>query len=178
MTAGNTEKRYIGRTDEPLCEEGKKALKERSSLKPDIVITSPMKRCVQTAKLLFDGVEPVTEEDLREVDFGAFEGRNYSELIGDHAYQSWLDSGGKMRFPGGEDPAEFKKRCTAAFLGLVKRYSELERIAFVVHGGTIMAILEEFVQDGKTFYDYHVENGCGYLTEYKDGHLEIISILQ
>ena len=66
-TAGNLEKRYIGRTDERLCTEGIERLKELRELVPDIkgnsipavcqgaeaVFTSPMKRCIATADILF-----------------------------------------------------------------------------------------------------------------------------
>ena len=34
--------------------------------------------------------------------------------------------------------------------------------AFVVHGGTIMAILSAYAESGKGFYDWQVKNGSGY----------------
>ena len=60
MTAGNLERRYIGcRTDEPLCEAGislaqQKAAEIRPAFPmPEVVLTSPMRRCIQTAEILF-----------------------------------------------------------------------------------------------------------------------------
>ena len=35
-------------------------------------------------------------------------------------------------------------------------------VAVVVHGGTIMAILERFGTPKKNYFDYQVKNGCGY----------------
>ena len=32
--------------------------------------------------------------------------------------------------------------------------------AFVIHGGTIMAILEGFAQPRRDLYDYHIANGA------------------
>ena len=34
-----------------------------------------------------------------------------------------------------------------------------EAAAFVVHGGTIMAIMEAYVLPRRDYYDYHIENG-------------------
>ena len=58
-TPGNLEKRYVGRTDESLTQEsletlGKEAKKIRELAgKPAAIITSPMKRCLETAETLF-----------------------------------------------------------------------------------------------------------------------------
>ena len=83
MTKGNLEKRYIGsRTDEPLCREGIALLEGFSypaGEQVERVIVSPMRRCVQTAQILFPGKELVLEPGLMECDFGAFENKNYKE---------------------------------------------------------------------------------------------------
>ena len=98
-TAGNLEKRYIGTTDESLCDEGKSEIKGRAY--PDVrrVICSPMKRCIETAALIYPDIKPFICNDLRECDFGDFENKNYSELNGNADYQRWIDSGGEMPFP-------------------------------------------------------------------------------
>ena len=44
-TAGNLMGRYIGTTDEPLCEEGIRLLENRSYPAAELVYVSPMKRC-------------------------------------------------------------------------------------------------------------------------------------
>lgn len=52
-----------------------------------------MKRCMETAKLIFK--ENFYEvEELRECDFGIFENKNYKELSDCPEYQAWIDSGG------------------------------------------------------------------------------------
>lgn len=62
-TVSNREHRYLGRTDEPLDEAGVFELKnalnngvykalEENSLKEQIIITSPMRRCKQTAEII------------------------------------------------------------------------------------------------------------------------------
>ena len=59
--------------------------------KVQAVYVSPLKRCVQTAEILFPG-EPVhIIEELAECDFGEFENKNYKELEGNPHYQEWID---------------------------------------------------------------------------------------
>ena len=164
-TAGNLEGRYIGsRTDESLCEEGILGLKEKEYPPASRIYASPMRRCVETAGILWPGCEPILVADLRECDFGAFENRNYRELNGDPRYQAWIDSGGLLPFPGGEDTESFRSRCREGFLRLVRDMEDNEIFcaAAVCHGGTIMSILEKWGRPRKGFYDWHVENGSGY----------------
>ena len=76
QTPGNIEKRYIGRTDEPLADlKGREQLiRERQDFCRDAeqVIISPMKRCIQTAACIFPDKTPVLCEKMRECDFGLF----------------------------------------------------------------------------------------------------------
>ena len=108
MTKGNKEKRYIGTTDESLCREGIQLLEERKGMYPEVtyVYVSPMKRCVQTAEIIYPEMMKAgaysCNEKLRECDFGLFENHNYIELSGCPEYQAWIDSGGKLHFRKGK----------------------------------------------------------------------------
>ena len=175
-TAGNLEGRYIGsRTDEPLCEEGIHALEEkvRESTYPpvDLVYASPMIRCRQTAKILWpkftDSSQIQYVQNLQECDFGAFENKNYQELSGNAEYQAWIDSNGTLPFPGGESKEECADRNLKGFDEVLKacRDEGITEAALVVHGGTIMNIMEAYALPKKAFYEWHVGNGCGYLVE-------------
>jgi alpha-ribazole phosphatase len=180
-TFGNTQGRYIGsRTDEPLCQEGIDLLKSRCYPEVSAVFASPLKRCIETAEIVWPehAGHLLLEEDLRECDFGRFENKNYEELNGDPEYQAWIDSGGTLPFPDGESTEIFKERCQAAFLQLVDKVKAMEdkagdgkrfRAGVVVHGGTIMAILEKYGSPKKNYFDYQVKNGCGYLLTPVEG---------
>lgn len=174
-TAGNLAKRYVGRTDEPLCESGRAALAAHVYPSADLVYVSPLRRCVETAALLYPTRAPLPVPDFRETDFGAFEGKNHRELNGDPDYQAWIDAGGLSTFPDGENPLAFRDRCAAAFAGLCARHRADDRtIACVVHGGTIMAILERFGRPARSFYDWQTANGNGYAaTLNADGTLTV-----
>lgn len=171
-TAGNLEKRYIGRTDEPLCAIGITELGKMSYPAADLVICSSMLRCLETAQLIYPNREPLINENLRECDFGDFEGKNYHELSDNPAYLRWIESNGTLPFPCGESHDNFKRRCIAAFDKTVSEY-DAETTAFVVHGGTIMAILERYALPKKGFYDYQVKNCHGFWTEFDGNHLTV-----
>ena len=167
MTEGNRHQRYIGVTDEPLCEEGRKLLRKFTYPKPQAVFVSPLKRCLETAAILFDDPKVRIIDQLAECNFGEFENKNYKELSGDPRYQAWIDSNGMMAFPGGESKEECAARNIEGFQRAVTACirENIEEAAMVVHGGTIMNIMEAYALPKKAFYEWHLGNGCGYLVE-------------
>ena len=67
--------------------------------------------------------------------------------------------------PNGETHEDFKNRCKDGFFeSLTERDT-----AFVIHGGSIMAIMQKLF--GGNFYDYQVKNGCGYEFEMRNGEI-------
>ena len=172
-TAGNLKKRYIGTTDEPLCPEGIRGLEERKAAglygrkEPDAWFLSPMRRCRETAEVLGQkGQTPAyMVEDFRECDFGLFENKNYLELEGCLSYQKWVDSKGTLPFPEGEAPEAFRRRSCLAFENVVNQAVEAgwQQVRLVVHGGTIMSIMERFTSPPADYFQWQVENGGGYV---------------
>ena len=79
-TYGNTLGRYIGVTDEPLCEEGKKELEQRTMDTVELLFVSPLKRCLETADILYPYAKQVKIPEFAECNFGEFENKNYQEL--------------------------------------------------------------------------------------------------
>ena len=161
-TQGNLEKRYIGRTNEPLCGDGVKeanALTESGELPlADTLIVSPYLRCTQTAEILYHGMDYEINNDFRECDFGIFEGKTHFELIRNNEYTAWLSTNCLRDIPGGESVTAFKQRCRSAFLDAVRDKPDGATVVFVIHGGCIMAILEHFSRPQKEFQEYYVNN--------------------
>ena len=187
----------MGRTDESLTQEsletlGKEAKKIRELAgKPAAIITSPMKRCLETAEILFpeklyEHVPRIQKAGLSECDFGTFEYKNYLELSGDAEYQHFIDTLGREGFPGGETTEAFKARTVKAFQEIWKEISsqaeqEADRtLVFVVHGGTIMAVMEAFSEEKKSYYDWQVGNGEGVLgkMDASDGQIRNARIIK
>lgn len=177
-TRANAQRRYLGKTDEPLSERGIQGLLsyKEQNLYPsaDYLFTSPMKRCIETAAILYPASEPVIIPEWEEMDFGRFEYKNYEELKDDESYQQWIDSGGMADFPGGESREAFIGRCESGFqrmYRMLRRAQEEKRIekrepvraAVIVHGGTIMALLSLYGIERKGYFDYQTANGRGFL---------------
>jgi len=178
MTEGNAERRYIGRTDEPLCPEGLSKLKASGMVLSGVreisrLYVSPYRRCTETASFLFPALEMTVVRDLCECDFGEFEGKNAEELKGNLLYEKWVSENCLTPVPGGEDVAAFRKRCCDAFGKIAFQLPDHETAAIVTHGGCIMAVLEMYGRPKRDFYEYHVENGSGFFCDYDKGCLTV-----
>ena len=173
-TQGNLEKRYIGRTNEPLCADGVKqaaALFESGNLpRPDTLISSPYLRCTQTAEILYPGTAYEINDDLRECDFGIFEGKTHAELLINKEYILWIETNCLNDIPGGESVAAFKRRCRSAFMETVRNKPDSATVVFIIHGGCIMAILEHFSRPRKDFSEYYADN-CEVVIRSYDGEV-------
>lgn len=174
LTKGNEQKRYVGSTDESLSRVGMESLHQRQhsfqNILADIIYVSPMKRCVETARILFPDKKYKVVEDWKECDFGRFEYHNYQELKEVKEYQQWIDSGGLATFPEGESIEQFKKRCQEAFFVEMEDKKDTDVIVMVVHGGTIMAILDQISYPHQEYFSWQVGNGEGFMGEYDIVH--------
>lgn len=159
-TACNREGRYQGRLDTCLCAHGA-AMLHPADFSPEVVYVSPLIRARQTAELLFPSAHQIIVNDFREMDFGAFDGKNFRELEHDPAYRVWVDSGCKGRCPGGENKADFCARTCAAFENLMAHASGT--VVIVAHGGTQMAIMERYAVPEKDYFSWHAPLGGGYM---------------
>lgn len=127
-TPSNREHRYLGVTEEALSGEGRKQLEilaEKDILKKTwLLFISPMLRCQESAGILFPGKKAYPIEEWREMNFGAYEGKNYEDLKNDAYYQKWIDSNGTLPFPEGESQQEYIKRCHRGLLTATKIIEE------------------------------------------------------
>ena len=165
MTQGNLEGRYIGSTDLPLCEEGIRQLEARKAAAPypkaEICYCSPLKRCQQTAKILYPDLTPQVVTDFRETDFGAWENKTAKELADeDPDFVKWMEGDKNITPPGGENNGWFLQRTCAAFEHVVDgllRMGTYSSAAIVAHGGVLMAILSAYGLPRAPFYDWLTE---------------------
>lgn len=84
QTEMNHRKALQGRSDYPLDEKGiaqaRAAAEKLRDIRFDRVYTSPLKRAVQTAKLIAPYVEPALENRLIEMEYGPYEGCDLTRL--------------------------------------------------------------------------------------------------
>ena len=84
MTEANEKGVYIGSTDLPLSDKGAAELAAKTDEydypRVHRVYSSPLRRCTETAEILFPDTELCTVDDLRELNFGEFENKSIDEL--------------------------------------------------------------------------------------------------
>lgn len=170
MTEGNEEGRYIGSTDLPLSAAAERRLKALATKYPypqaEAYFVSPLKRCVQTMKILYPQAKPILIDDFRECSFGEWEGKTAKEIAAkDPAFARWISGQGKeVTPPGGESGGVFMQRVCASFEKIVQGMmsSGITSAVIVAHGGTLMSILSAYGLPRAQFYDWMTESGCGY----------------
>lgn len=150
MTVANEHGIYIGTTDLPLSSKGAAALAAKMDEKdyPTVhrVYTSPLRRCTETAEILFPETELCPVDDLRELDLGEFENKNVEELLHRDDYKAWLKGGQDARPTGGESLGEMTARTYTALHSVITDMmnSGLTHCAMITHGGIIANMLSCF----------------------------------
>ena len=157
---------YYGcQTDVPLTEEGVELLRERRAEEPypdaDVFYCSPLTRCKQTMEILYPDQEYTVVENLKECNFGEFDGKSSNQLINDERFKEWLKGGTP---PGGESTKEFVQRSVVCFAQIVEDMMRngKHQAVIVAHGGTIMSILATCGIPEAPFSEWTCDFGGGY----------------
>lgn len=173
LTRGNLEGLYVGGgTDLPLCDEGCHDLKVFKSRfvypAPDTVFTSPLARAVETADILFPAAgHRLVVPQLREANFGVFEGRKMEDLVKDPEFARWMDPASGFVPEGAEPTIEFHARCADTLHKLLEYMirSEVTEAACVTHGGVIMSMLAQSALPRRPAEQWMADPGCGYTVQ-------------
>jgi broad specificity phosphatase PhoE len=149
---GEVEARYQrvfgGRIDMELSPQGlSQAEALAKHLRPvrfAAIYSSPMKRAAQTVVPLVAGrsLSPVTLDDLREVDFGAWTGLTWEQVqerFGVSAFD-WLEKLDKMGVPEAETAEQFRARIEPCLKRIISDDCG-QTVAVVCHGGVIRMML-------------------------------------
>ena len=141
---------YIGRTDLPLSEEGKRQAavlaREIGRLNGAHLLCSPLRRTRETAEIALGAADACDiDSDLREIDFGHWEGMDFAEIAAADpaAVERWTALDEDFAFPGGESIGEFSKR-----IGVVAgriAADPAETIVAFTHGGVIRYFICRFL---------------------------------
>lgn len=168
FTDENLEGRYIGHTDVPVSEEGKAqlaAMKNELIYPPvEAVFTSPLKRCRETAAVLYPDSKAIVIDGFIEYNFGEFENKTAADLEKSPVFPRWLAGEKGVAPPFGESNEEFSERVCDTFIkvaeGLMK--TGTTSAAIVTHGGVIMTILAAFGIPEYPMHEWLTPNGCGF----------------
>ena len=131
----------------------------------DFVFSSPLKRCTETAEILYPDLKPIIIDDLTEYNFGEFEGRTADELHEkEPLFDRWLLGEENIKPPFGESNREFTNRICNCFSkivdGVVKSGSD--NVAVVTHGGVIATLLANFGIPEASMSEWMTPSGCGF----------------
>lgn len=149
QTQWNFEQRYQGQTDIPLTELGRRqaeAVGRRLAAEPiEAIYASDLQRAYETAAPLarYLGLPVLTDERLREVHFGAWEGYTFKEVEERYPEEvyAWLRAPHLHAPPGGESGADFIGRVRSFWEELRGRHPE-GTVAIFAHGGSLVTLTE------------------------------------
>lgn len=140
--------KFQGSRDIELSEEGivqAKLLKKRLNESFDCVYCSPLKRALNTAEIISENIksEPIIYENLREIDFGEWEGLTTNDIKNNYPeiFKEWLTDDTTGPLCGGD--GSLKKASTRAKHAILDIASQNKgkTAAVVAHGGIIKAAL-------------------------------------
>jgi probable phosphomutase (TIGR03848 family) len=111
------------------------------------VVSSPLERCRETAKLLAPGIRASTDRRLLECDYGEWTGRPLKELAKEKLWKTVQGQPSGVRFPGGESLPDMSARAVAAIRDrdaqVEAEHGDHAVWLAVSHGDVIKAILAD-----------------------------------
>ncbi len=188
-TKETLERRFLGVTDVSLSEAGRdkieKMAEKYSYPSAQIVYSSPLKRCTETAEILYPDRFLSTVPELREYNFGLFDGKSPEELKDNKAFLDWVDNKMKDTPPLGESNEEFTKRCISAINSILADMQKrgVTSAAAVTHGGVITRLMCLYDIEKSDPREYFCGSGEGFTVMVtpslwqRDGIFEVLNVI-
>jgi broad specificity phosphatase PhoE len=189
----NAEGRIQGQSDVPLSELGRcqsEAVADAVGKLPvDAVYSSPLKRAMETARMIANrlGLEVRTDSRLKEINAGIFQDRLRSELseLYPQELARWLRGDPDYVIPGGESRHDLMQRGMAAFEAIGA--AGHRHAAVVAHGRLLIVTLKglltfppdqtDSLQNGSiTTISLNSDRSAELLSLNEVGHLEGIGL--
>jgi broad specificity phosphatase PhoE len=172
QSTSNLEGRIQGQKDVLLSEKGLRqaqALAKRlESLSFDLIYTSDLQRAKQTALCVYPEERLISDQRLREIHLGIFEGRFWNDLSEQERKEFSVYHAGPydVKVPQGESSDDLRFRA----LDWLKDLPLEGRVAAFTHGGLIVSILQSIIGRPSIHY-WQDQEGWGF-------HIENTSITQ
>lgn len=174
----SAEKRFSGLGEAALTPEGARqaraaALRLRARGGIEAVVASPLRRAWQSAQIAATvlGLPVVADQDLRETDFGAWEGLTFAQVQARWPGQvaGWR-ADPTVAPPGGESFADVAIRVQRAQARLLARYPH-QTVLAVTHVTPIKTLVRLALQAPPgVLYRLHLDSAClSELDWYEDG---------
>lgn len=155
ITAWNAEGRFQGHRDPPLSDEGRaeatllgERLDADTGERPMRVVSSPLLRALETARLIAGEADVATDAGLIEIGQGEWEGRTHAELAEHDAdrYRAWR-SREHLRPPGAEPLEIAYERSTRATRDAIRGADANGTwpLCLVAHGGILRLVAADLL---------------------------------
>ena len=151
-TEWNKTGRFQGHSDVPLSAEGRTqaaALGKNLAVDHvDMIYASDLTRAMETAAPLAQrfGLEVISDPQLRELNFGAWEGRNFNDVNAENpnAMKNFYTDPEQADIPESEPFPEFQRRIAGRVREIVAQ-KRGKRIVIVSHGASIRILLADLL---------------------------------
>ena len=186
-TTWNKGKRLQGSKDIELKDYGRElAIKTGEGLKDtkiDLIYSSPLKRAYETATLIRGNrnIEIFTDDRIKEISFGHFEGENFSELIKDENLTFKYFFKKPELYVASDDAETFEHLIERAGDFMKDKIEPLEdkceRVMIVAHGAINKAIMS-YIKKHPTgeFWSGGLQTNCNIIVvDYNDGKYNVIN---
>ena len=155
QTAMSAAKQYSGHSNPELTELGleqaraaARTLRDRGGI--DVIVSSPLTRCLQTAEAAAEelGLQVEVVDKLIEQDFGAWEGKTFDEAhaLDPRLHDEWL-ADPSLAPPGGESLQKLHNRVRSVRRDLQERYAG-QTVLVVSHVSPIKSFVRQAIDAG------------------------------
>ena len=165
----NRARLYFGHLDPDLNKTGVEQLRktkilfEKREKMPDVVFSSDLKRCSQSMEILEidEEIEKNLTEDLREINFGIFEGKTYEEIKNEYPEETerMINDWRNFKADKGESLKDVMIRTVKKMDEIIEKYKN-KKILIVAHAGVIQALISYYLfgnLDG--YWKFKINNG-------------------
>ena len=165
----NRARLYFGHLDTDLNKTGVEQLRktkilfEKREKMPDVVFSSDLKRCSQSMEILEidEEIEKNLTEDLREINFGIFEGKTYEEIKSEYPekVEKMINDWRNFKADKGESINEMMLRVAEKMDKIINQHRN-KKILVVAHAGVIQALTSYYLfgnLDG--YWKFKINNG-------------------
>ncbi|MFH1478464.1 MAG: histidine phosphatase family protein [Candidatus Omnitrophota bacterium] len=179
QTEWSVDRRYCGISDIDLNDSGRvqadrvsHRLKEERIQK---VYSSASKRALNFAKIAFKDISIEKLSNLREINFGIFEGLKHEDIIKKHPdiYSAWLNDPFQTTIPKGDNLGDFEERIKETLVEIISLNRD-NTVGIVTHGGVIRMILKDLLHE-KSIWSIKLPHLASItIVEYKDNKGEVL----
>ncbi|MFL3005048.1 MAG: histidine phosphatase family protein [Candidatus Neomarinimicrobiota bacterium] len=152
---------YLGQSRNPNIDL-KSIIKDEFE-EPNIIYSSPLARCIQSANIIYKNSNLIYDNRLLEFNYGDAEGLKYEEFLHQypHIISDWKN-GKDPCFPNGENTNQVFNRLFSFLRDLSKTLnkSHINRVSIFTHNGILRCLIGNFFQiDKKDWFKIFIPHG-------------------